>query len=198
MPDKPEWTWRHATELRNHWWWRPGWQIGTRYYAFHLAVGDSPGVTKLVAQYQNALKNIDGLDLIPREWLHITMQGLGFVDDISTEDLESMLKTTSEALSKFEPFTLTFNQPVIRPEAVVLAPEPVEPLDRLRNSVRTAIEKALGPGAVDLGPTGYQPHLSFAYVSADQAAAAVLCRRPRETTRRRPRSCPLADMRTAR
>ena len=26
----------------------------------------------------------------------------------------------------------------------------------------------------------------------------VFCRRPRETARRRPRSCPLADMRTAR
>lgn len=174
MTDKPEWTWRHATELRNHWWWRPGWRVGTRYYAFHLAVGDSPGLSSLVAQYQNAIKHVDGLDLIPREWLHLTMQGLAFVGDISAEDLATVFKTTREVLSDLEPFTLTFNRPVIRPEAIALAPDPVEPLNRLRVSVRSAVEKALGPGTVDLGPAVFQPHVSFAYVSADQSAADVL------------------------
>ena len=32
---------------------------------------------------------------------------------------------------------------------------------------------------------------------AEAAIEADACRRPRETARRRPRSCPLADMRTA-
>lgn len=173
---KPEWTWRHATELRNHWWWRPGWAVGIRYYAFHLAVGDSPGLAGLVAQYQDAIDEIPDLDLIPRQWLHITMQGLGFVSDLSEEELEAVFFAAREKLSDLSPFTLTFDRPVIRPEAIVMAPDPVEPLYGLRTSIRQAIEDALGPEALDLGPVEYQPHVSFAYVSADQSPAEILRR----------------------
>ncbi|MEJ1105470.1 MULTISPECIES: 2'-5' RNA ligase family protein [unclassified Kribbella] len=176
MADKPEWMWRHATELRDHWWWRPGWGIGARFYAFHLAVGQCDELASLVAWCQKAIEGMPGLDPIPREWLHITMQGLAFVDDISPEDLASVVKTTRATLAQIQPFSLTFNRPLLRPEALVLVPESVQPLDNLRNAVRLAIEKALGPGAVDLGPADFQPHVSFAYVNADQSAANVLAR----------------------
>ena len=26
MTQAPEWTYRHADQMRNHWWWRPGWR----------------------------------------------------------------------------------------------------------------------------------------------------------------------------
>jgi hypothetical protein len=29
-----------ADELANHWWWRPGWQVGTRFYTWHVTVAD--------------------------------------------------------------------------------------------------------------------------------------------------------------
>ncbi|MEU4602549.1 2'-5' RNA ligase family protein [Kribbella sp. NPDC023972] len=174
MTDRPEWMWRHATELRNHWWWRPGWQIGTRFYAFHLAVGCCEDLASLVAQYQDAVRDIPGFDPIPREWLHITMQGLAFVDEISSEDLASVVKTTRAALREAEPFTLVFNRPLIRPEALVLVPEDVKPLNNLRDTVRAAIDKALGRGIIDLGSPDFQPHVSFAYVNADQWAADAL------------------------
>ncbi|TDO27359.1 2'-5' RNA ligase superfamily protein [Kribbella sp. VKM Ac-2527] len=170
MTDKPEWMWRHATELRNHWWWRPGWQIGTRFYAFHLAVGDCEELAILVARYQDAIGDMVGFDPIPREWLHLTMQGLAFVDDISPEDLASVVKATRAELARVEPFTLAFNLPLIRPEALVLVPEDVQPLNDLRNAVRSAIEKVLGQGTIDLGSTDFQPHVSFAYVNADRSA----------------------------
>jgi 2'-5' RNA ligase len=176
MTDKPEWMWRHATELRNHWWWRPGWQVGTRFYAFHLAVGSCEDLAGLVERYQAAIRGLGGFDPIPREWLHITMQGLAFMDDISPEEVASVVKTTRAALRDIEPFTLVFNRPLIRPEALVLVPEDVQPLNDLRDAVRSAIEKALGQGVIELGSTDFQPHVSFAYVNADRAAADVLAR----------------------
>jgi 2'-5' RNA ligase len=148
--------------------------MGTRFYAFHLAVGESADLARLVAVYQEALRDMVGFDPIPREWLHITMQGLAFVDDISAEDLASVVKTARTALAQLEPFTLVFNRPLIRPEALVLVPEDVKPLNDLRNTVRSAIENALGQGTLDLGSTDFQPHVSFAYVNADQAAAEAL------------------------
>ncbi|MFG1819820.1 2'-5' RNA ligase family protein [Kribbella sp. NPDC049174] len=161
MTSKPEGMWRHATELRDHWWWRPGWQIGTRFYAFHLAVGSSEGLAGLVAQYQDAIRDVVSFDPIPRDWLHITMQGLAFVDSISTEDLASVVKTTRAALANVKPFPLVFNRPLIRPEAIVLVPEDVQPLNDVRDIVRSAIDRALGPGTIDLGSTDFQPHVSL-------------------------------------
>jgi hypothetical protein len=114
-------------------------------YAFHLAVGDSGDLANLVGEYQYALEEISGFDLIPREWLHVTMQGLDFVEHISIEDLATLVKAVRAALTEIDPFSLTFDRPLIRPEALVLVPDPVQPLTDLRVAVRTAIEKALGP-----------------------------------------------------
>ena len=68
-----------ATELADHWWWRPGWQVGTRFYAWHVTLDDQPQLRELAARYQAAFAPVDALDLIPEQWLHITMQGIDHV-----------------------------------------------------------------------------------------------------------------------
>jgi 2'-5' RNA ligase len=102
------------------------------------------------------------------------MQGVSFVEDLTPRDLEAVLSTAQEALSQIEPFTVRFDRPVIRPEAIVLAPDPVEPLSRLKQAIRQAIATAVGDDVSDADAPEYQPHVSFAYVSADQSPAAVL------------------------
>jgi len=84
------------------------------------------------------------------------------------------MKTTRAALTHLEPITLVFNRPLIRPEALVLVPEDVQPLNDLRDTVRSAIERAPGPATIDLGSMDFQPHVSFAYVNADQSATEAL------------------------
>src|SRR5690348_7434574 len=76
--------------LRNHWWWRPGWTTGRHYYACHLTLDDQPQLRQLVARYQQAIEDRPGLDLIPPEWLHITMQGIGFTDEIGITELRRL------------------------------------------------------------------------------------------------------------
>jgi hypothetical protein len=58
------------TDMRNHWWWRPGWRQGRRMYTWHVTFGDQPRLHKIVTSYQNALARMPGLDLIPLPWLH--------------------------------------------------------------------------------------------------------------------------------
>ncbi|HEX6074570.1 MAG TPA: hypothetical protein VFZ32_04810 [Micromonosporaceae bacterium] len=67
--------------LRNHWWWRPGWREGRHFYACHLTFDNAPDLHRLADRYQQALRPFAGLDLIPRRWLHLTMQGIGFTDE---------------------------------------------------------------------------------------------------------------------
>jgi hypothetical protein len=77
-----------ATErMRRHWWWRPGWRPGRRLYAWHLTFGDQTvsrgqaDLRRVVGDYQARLAELPGLDLVPAEWLHLTMQSIGFADE---------------------------------------------------------------------------------------------------------------------
>ncbi|MDT5026262.1 MAG: hypothetical protein QOE61_2688, partial [Micromonosporaceae bacterium] len=34
----------HTDDLRDHWYWRPGWSVGRRFYTWHLTFADQPDV----------------------------------------------------------------------------------------------------------------------------------------------------------
>jgi 2'-5' RNA ligase len=174
MSTAPEWTYRHAEVLRNHWWWRPGWKVGTRFYAWHITVDQQPAIHDLAAAYQAELSSVAGLDMIPARWLHLTMQGVGHVEDVSDGQVADMLGAARRRLGDLEPVTVRFQHPVIRPEAIALPPHPVSPIQEIRRAVRAAIGDTFGAGAVPERATGYQPHISLAYISVDQPARAVL------------------------
>ncbi|WP_308436999.1 hypothetical protein [Streptomyces finlayi] len=52
-------------QMRNHWWWRPGWATGRRFLTWHLTFAGQDDVHRLAAQYRDALKDVEGLSLIP-------------------------------------------------------------------------------------------------------------------------------------
>ena len=108
-----------VTTVRNHWWWRPGWRTGRHFYACHLTLDDQPQLRALVRQYQDALAQLPGLDLILARWLHVTMQGIGFTDEISTADLAAVTAGLGERLRAMEAPVATFHRPTIQPEAVL-------------------------------------------------------------------------------
>ena len=60
------------------------------FYACHLTLDDQPQLRDLVAGYQQALTGMTGIDLIPPQWLHLTMQGIGFTDEISAAELVAL------------------------------------------------------------------------------------------------------------
>jgi 2'-5' RNA ligase len=175
MTDAPEWTYRHADQLTSHWWWRPGWKVGTRFYAWHVnTFDDAERIHQLADQYQAELSTVPGLDMIPPEWLHLTMQGVGFVEDVSPTQLEALLQAARIRLKELEPVKARFHRPVIRPEAIALPPTPVVPVQEIRHTVRAAIADVFGASAVPDNADGYQPHISLAYVDAEQSASATL------------------------
>lgn len=170
MTTAPEWTYRHADQLRNHWQWRPGWHVGTRFYAWHITFDGQTELHQLAEQYQRELSTVAGLDMIPRRWLHLTMQGIGFVQAVTDQQLAALLDSARTRLADADPVTVTFHRPVIRPEAIALPPAPLEPIQQLRTTVRLAIADAFGATNVPDSADGYQPHVSLAYVSSEQPA----------------------------
>lgn len=162
--------------VRNHWWWRPGWRTGRHYYACHLTLDDQPQLRELVDRYQQAIADLPDLDLIPAEWLHITMQGIGFTDEISADELHSLAVALTRELSRIPPPTVSFRDLTVHPEAIYLKAHPAEALYPLRARMHWAVASVLGPhsSAESMpSPGQFMPHVSIAYVSADGEARPI-------------------------
>lgn len=164
----------HATEIRRHWYWRPGWHVGSRFYTWHVTFEGLPEVTALAAEYRSLLAGQPTLDVIPTQWLHLTMQGLGFVDQIDDDDVDAIVAAARVRCSALDPMVLTLGAPHVDPESIQIAVEPAEPVRRLRSAIRASIADVWGPEKVPEPAEPYSPHISLAYTNADGPAAPLV------------------------
>ncbi len=185
-----------APRMRDHWWWRPGWRVGRRMCTFHVTFRDEEGAVdganelrRLVGAYQVELEGISGLGPVPMASLHLTMQDVGFVDEVGADQLSAVADRAGAACAGLEPFDLTFTRAFVLVEAVILLPVPAEPVAQLRDTLRAAIGDVLGADAVADTPEqvyGFHPHVSIAYATAEGSARpyidAVRAVRPEPAT----------------
>lgn len=155
-----------ADTLVDHWWWRPGWQVGTRFYAWHVTVVDLPVLADHVAAYQTALSGFGFLDMVPRPWLHITMQGLDHTNAVTDPVRDTVAAAVTEQLAAVPAPTLTFARPVLFSEAVVIPTTDPRPLATIRDAIRSASRPSTGhpqgnrracSGPTSLSPTSTPP-----------------------------------------
>ena len=155
-----------ATEVRNHWYWRPGWGIGKRFYTWHITFEDQTEVVDLAQQYRDRLSSQPELDLIPPRWLHLTMQGIGFFDQVDPADVEAIVSAARKRCAQLPPMDLVISNPHVDPESIQIAVQPAEPLRQLRVAIRAAIADVWGPDGVPERAEPYNPHMSLAYINA--------------------------------
>lgn len=162
-----------AERVRRHWGERPGWRPGRLYYAWFATFDGAADLHRLVDAHQRALRDLPGLDVIPRQWLHMTLQGLGYVDETDPDEVTRVVEAVRRRLAALPPIPLTVERARVYAEAVVLPVGPVEPVLRLREEIRAGMAEVLGPNGV---PTereqraGFRPHVSIAYVHEDGPA----------------------------
>ncbi|MFH8558886.1 2'-5' RNA ligase family protein [Streptomyces celluloflavus] len=157
--------------MADHWWWRPGWQQGSRFLTFHFTFQQAPAVHRLVSAYRHALADVSGLDLVPDTWLHLTTQGLGFTDDISPDDVRAILDAAGERLADIPAFDLTLHRPEITPEAIRWEATPSGPPSAVRAALRDAIGSVWD--TVPEADDGFIPHISIAYSNSPGPASPV-------------------------
>ncbi|MEH0430271.1 2'-5' RNA ligase family protein [Streptomyces stelliscabiei] len=158
--------------MRNHWWWRPGWSVGRRFYTWHLTFEGQDDVHRLAAEYRSALAPLgDSLTPIPDQWLHLTMQGIGFVGETKEQDVHSIVDAAQTRLTAIPAFDALIGPAVLDPEAVLLHVHPDGPIRAVRNAIREAIGDVLGE--VPEKAAGFTPHVSVAYSAEDGAAKPI-------------------------
>lgn len=165
----------HVDGLQDHWWWRPGWREGRHFYACHFTFTDQPALHDLVAEYQRSLSDIDGLDLIPQRWLHLTTLEIGPMDSIDDSSAEQLRKVAGELLADVDTPTVTFHRPVVRKEAIYLPAEPAEGIDLVRRAIGKAVASVLGRKRLK-EPANFRPHVSIAYSNRAQPAEPIVDR----------------------
>lgn len=158
----------HATEMHDHWWWRPGWRVGRHFYSIFATFEDQPELHGVINEWQNRLARVPGLDMVPREWRHLTIQGVGFADEVAEGQVDAIATELERALSRVPAARVQFGPLAIHQEALVLPAVPQEPVREVRSAIRSAIATELGGDQLDGGEDGYKPHVTIAYNSIDR------------------------------
>lgn len=158
--------------MRNHWWWRPGWRVGRSFYTWHLTFGDAPQVHELVRQVQAEL-DLATLDQVPIEGLHLTMQGVGFTDEVDRNDIGRIVEATRSRLGQLRPFKVTLGPVDPDAEGVGLLISPWDDVERVRSAARDAIASVWGSANVPDPASSFRPHVTVAYSGADVTAGEL-------------------------
>ena len=160
------------SDVRDHWWWRPGQRVGRRFYAVHATFAAAAEVQEMAAEGRERLSGITYLDLIPGRWLHLTMQGVGFADKVSDGDLKAITGAMAARLGMVPPVTITLGPPEVAGEGVICWVSPPRGLDPVRDAVRAGIADVWGIGRVPESPD-WSAHVSVAYANANGPGAPI-------------------------
>jgi 2'-5' RNA ligase len=159
--------------LREHWYWRPGWRIGRSFFTWHVTFDGQPELQERVKRLQAEL-NLPGLDLVPLNGLHLTMQGLGFTDEVAGSDVSAIVEAARRACRTIAPLTLALGPIDPDPEGIGLLVSPWKPVEELRHTLRAAIGSVWDE--VPEPAKGFRPHVTLAYSATTAAAEPIRAR----------------------
>ena len=155
--------WPVVRGFKDHWTWRPDWTSTRPRLLWYLTFEDQPDVSAAAAPAAGVLRDT-GADVVPPEWLHLTVTDIGFADEIDDWTLRIAASAVRDALQDTPVLDLTLGPVAVLPEAVVLAAGPVAPLRRLRAAVREGM-RSVGVRPPEDIEGDYWPHVSLCYVN---------------------------------
>lgn len=158
-------------QTRNHWWWRPGWAVGTRYYAWHLTFEHCHELHLLAARLRVALARHPVQDVVPDGGLHLTMAGVGFVDDVTDEQLAAISDGVFGQLDTLPDGVLTLDDILVGAEGVLVEARKDSWLMELGRLQQRVIDDVLGPRETGLA---LWPHVSLSYANGGESASALV------------------------
>jgi 2'-5' RNA ligase len=157
-------------QLTDHWYRRPGWRPGRSFYTWHLTFEGQNALHQHVTELQAQL-DMPGLDPVPRDGLHLTMQGVGFTDDVNPDDLAAIIEAARTRCASLAPFDLTLGPVDPDAEGIGLLVTPWERVEELRRTIREAIG-TVWPNIPEPAD-GFRPHVTIAYSGAPVPAEPI-------------------------
>jgi 2'-5' RNA ligase len=161
-----------ASQIAEHWQWRPDWLQDRACLWWYLTFEDAPAVRDLARRVQALLRPAPQLDLVPLPWLHLTLLEVGFADEVPAETVDRVVRAAHEGLADFPRVDLDLATVRAMPGALVLEAHS-RGLRSLHERLTDAVLRVRGAEGVR-GLCAFVPHVSVAYVNRDCAAHEVL------------------------
>lgn len=159
--------------LRDHWQWRPEWASDRPCLLWYLTFESQPELTRKAEQAQARLRGVSTVDVVPAAWLHLTLDDVGFADELAPEEVEDVIATARGAVADWSPPPITLGPVASMGDAVVLRADPADDLGELRGRLRAVTTTVLGREIPSrLRP--FWPHVTLAYLNDSCAASSVL------------------------
>lgn len=173
MSDRADGRPAHTAQMRDHWWWRPGWRVGRRFYTWFLTFEGQHDVRRLAQVYQDRL-DVQSLD--PGAF------GVAAPDDAGSRFRRRGQRRGSGAGRERRRSSLRLpgiahvdvGAARATSEGVVLDVAPTEPVCALRETLRAAIADVWSVDRVPETGREFVPHVSLAYSNTAAPAAPVV------------------------
>ena len=148
---------------------------------FHLTMERADAVRGLARSVRPALERFELVDPVPEPWLHLTMNGLGFADEVPDDRLEAVADEVFALWSSLDDPVLRFTHLFVGLEGAMLVAERSDWLMALARAQRAAVDRLLGPR--EWGD--FWPHASLCYFNGPMDPRPLV-RGARAGARRRP------------
>lgn len=170
--------------MEDHWLPQPDVDPGRARLMWFMLVGDCPQVAELARLGQWRLAGLEGLDLVPQQWLHMTTLIAGFADEITPGQERLMAGEARRLLARTPPVTITLGRVLYHPRAIMLGTRPPGALDPVLAAARQATRAATGRDG-ELYSEPWTPHVTIAYSNASGQAGPAIDALGRELPSRR-------------
>lgn len=174
-PEQQDWHhFRQLTHFTNHWQ-RPGWTDGRTSYHWLLALDNEPELAAMARQCQASLSDLPILDLVPPDTLHLTLQKVGFTDEVCGAQLRRVADTTAQRCADLASFVLHIGWLAGSDGAIRFTALPVEAVVRVRQVILDALTDACSTATDQAtGSTTFWPHVSIAYFNRPTPATSAI------------------------
>lgn len=161
---------RDLTTTRDHWWWRPGWREGRRMATFHVTMERAEEIHALARAVAPVLDTLPEIGPVPLEGLHLTMNGVGFTDEVTEVQLSEISRRVFDGLADLPHGPLVCDSLLVELESVKVADAHAVWLDPLCALQRSVIDDVLGPR--EWGE--FWPHVTLGYCTGEAPAADIV------------------------
>lgn len=168
---------RGPGELRSHWDWRPEWTPGRVNVWWYLTLENVPELAAVASGLAPRLEH-PLLDVIPAQWLHVTLAEVGYSDELRQGAVARLVEVTrSIAECSVAPPRIELGPLDAIPDAVVMRAGPASRLDALRRLLSTT-SRSERPKSHPGDPIVFIPHVSLAYPNGPCDATKLLQQLP--------------------
>jgi 2'-5' RNA ligase len=161
-----------AATLADHWTWRPDWAAERPCLLWYLTFTGQPALVDLVDRARGRLSSVPAVDPVPAPWLHLTLDDVGFEDEVAPEQVRDVVEGVHVAMAEQPLPPLELGPVNTMVDSLVLEAGPADALERLRDRLRACTDEVL-PGAAS-ALDAFWPHVTLAYSNAPVGRAALL------------------------